>query len=344
MDDSKAAVRAGTGDALSAFLEDIETHAHAANTRRAYARDQAYFWRWAALAHGAAEHYPVDRALLLDFLRQHAQGLDTKLGVQLIAEGLRRQNGPYAVATLARMLDSLSDAHRRRDLRDPCRDGYVRHLVRLLRRREASQGGRRRKAAITAEILERMVATCPETTGGLRDAALLRVGLYGGGRRRSELAGLDVADLQPVDGGYLLRIRHTKTDPFGEGQHVPLLGRTAEAIDAWLDNACIPDGPLFRAVDKAGRVGGRLSDRSVHRIVTRRLRTAGFDPIHYGAHSLRSGFITESARAGVPLPEAMALSGHRAVEVALRYYRQGEALGGQAARLDAPPETASEIE
>lgn len=325
------------GPALMGFLAGPEEHAHAPNTRRAYGRDVAYFWRWAELSAGRAEHYPIEKALLLDFVRQHTEGLGADLQAKLEAEGWRRQAGPYAAATLTRILDALSYPHRCQDLPDPCRDRYVRHLLRLLRRRECSQGGRLRKAAITSDVLERMVATCGHSAQGARDAALLRVGLFGGGRRRSELVALDATDLLPIEGGYLLRIARSKTDQQGDGRHVPLLGTTAEAVTAWLAHAQITTGALFRSVDKAGRIGGRLSDRSVHRVVTRRLREAGLDPSRYSAHSLRSGFITQAAQLGIPLPEAMAMSGHRAVEVAMRYYREGELLAGRAARLDSLP-------
>jgi hypothetical protein len=57
--------------------------------------------------------------------------------------------------------------------------------------------------------------------------------------------------------------------------------------------------------------------------VQRRAELAGFDPQAFGGHSLRSGFITEGGRRGAALGDLMALSGHRAVAVAMRYYQAG---------------------
>ena len=59
----------------------------------------------------------------------------------------------------------------------------------------------------------------------------------------------------------------------------------------------------------------------------------------YGAHSLRSGFLTESGRRGIAQVDAMALSRHRSLAVAHGYYEAAFALRNPAARLrqTAPP-------
>lgn len=45
---------------------------------------------------------------------------------------------------------------------------------------------------------------------------------------------------------------------------------------------------------------------------------------NFGAHSLRSRFITEAGDQLVPLVEGMKLSGHKNVTTALKYYQTGE--------------------
>ncbi len=60
----------------------------------------------------------------------------------------------------------------------------------------------------------------------------------------------------------------------------------------------------------------------------------GLDPmLYYPPTGLRSGFLTEAARQGVPLPEAMAQSQHKSVQQAARYYNDAERRMGKAARL-----------
>ncbi len=60
---------------------------------------------------------------------------------------------------------------------------------------------------------------------------------------------------------------------------------------------------------------------------------AGLDPREFAAHGLRSGYLTEAARQGVALPEAMQQSQHRSVQQAASYYNEAERAQGRAARL-----------
>jgi len=48
---------------------------------------------------------------------------------------------------------------------------------------------------------------------------------------------------------------------------------------------------------------------------------------------LRAGYLTEAARRGVSLPEAMQQSQHRSVQQAASYYNETERRQGRAARL-----------
>jgi integrase len=301
-------------------------------TSRAYARDIAYFWAWAAVAERREKpNYPVPLSLLQAYALAHLQGLSEAVVTELHARGCPVTGAPLAVATVRRRLASLSVAHSVRGVSNPCRDPG---LKLLLRRAARVREPRRVQTALTGERLAALVATCGSDLRGLRDRALLRAGFSGGGRRRSELAALAMGDLVTIPGGYLARLTRHKTARFGEVLEFPLLGEAAAALDAWLAAAGLVEGPVFRAIDRHGRIAPRaLSGRSINRIVKARAQAAGEDPARYGAHSLRLGFITESARQGISLPEAMALSGHRSLRVALGYYRAGEVPRNRAARL-----------
>jgi integrase len=76
-----------------------------------------------------------------------------------------------------------------------------------------------------------------------------------------------------------------------------------------------------------------LTPQTINNIVKARCRAAGLDPKDFSAHGLRSGYLTEAARWGISLPEAMRQSQHRSVQQAARYYNDVEAASGQAARL-----------
>ena len=62
-----------------------------------------------------------------------------------------------------------------------------------------------------------------------------------------------------------------------------------------------------------------MSDRSVARLIQRYADKVGLDPA--GAHSLRSGFLTEAAKAGASLPKMQEVSRQKKVEVLLGYVR-----------------------
>ena len=309
-------------------------------TARAHAGDVAYFWAWAAAELGLAERYPASLAAVVQFVADHLEGLPEATEAVLrerAAQGLpggKARPGPHALATIRRRLGSLSKAHQLAGVANPCQRPELRELLARAGRRQArSASPPRRKRAATREVLEALLATCDDTLAGVRDRALLLFAFGSGGRRRSEVAAARVEDLAAVDGGYLFTLRRSKTDQAGQGLELPVLGRAARALAAWLAAAGLSEGPLFRPLSWHGRRGAGLSDRSVAEIVKARAALAGYDPREFGGHSLRSGFVTTAGRQGVSLGDAMALSGHRGAAVALRYHQAGAALSNPAARL-----------
>jgi len=80
------------------------------------------------------------------------------------------------------------------------------------------------------------------------------------------------------------------------------------------------------------RVGPALSPAAIGEIVQRRAGMAGLAG-DFGGHSLRSGFVTEAGRQGVPLPAIMQMTEHRAVASVIGYFQTGSAASNPAARL-----------
>ncbi|MBW1864104.1 MAG: site-specific integrase [Deltaproteobacteria bacterium] len=190
-----------------------------------------------------------------------------------------------------------------------------------------------KKAAITKDILTAMLETCNDTLKGVRDRAILLVDFTSGGRRRSEIAHLQVEDLSKIDGGYILHIRKSKTDQGGKGFDVPVLGSAAAALKEWLVKSGIRDGHIFRGIRNNGKLNDSLSGQSINQMVKKRIAMIGLDPDQYGAHSLRSGFITEAARSGATISDAMALSGHRNMVTAIGYFREAQLMDNPASTL-----------
>lgn len=91
---------------------------------------------------------------------------------------------------------------------------------------------------------------------------------------------------------------------------------------------------MFRKIDRWGNVSHRgLDPKSVNDIVKQRIAMAGQEPAEFSAYGLRSGYLTEAANHGIPLPEAMQQSLHRSVTQAASYYNNAEQKNGRAARL-----------
>lgn len=187
----------------------------------------------------------------------------------------------------------------------------------------SERGGRVRKATpavITA--IRAMVDTCdPGTPAGIRDRAVILLG-FSLMARRSELSGLDIADIGPDgDEGITVFIRKSKTDKEARGAEVAVLYGShpqtcpVRAVRAWLRvlaEAGITEGPLLRPVDRHGRIGGmplasgrkgeRLTGHSVSEIIRTAARRAGLpDPERYSGHSVRSGAPTSAYAAGAPV-------------------------------------------
>jgi len=76
-----------------------------------------------------------------------------------------------------------------------------------------------------------------------------------------------------------------------------------------------------------------LTPQSINLIVKRRCAAAGLDPKDFSAHGLRAGYLTEAARRGVSLPEAMQQSQHRSVQQPASYYNDAERSRGKTARF-----------
>jgi hypothetical protein len=127
-----------------------------------------------------------------------------------------------------------------------------------------------KKAPATAERIISMALAAGDDMKGLRDRALLLIGLAGA-FRRSELVALNIEDLEESALGFKVTIRHSKTDQEAAGQTIAIVrGSIAcpvAALKAWLAAAGITTGPIFRSVRRGGAVGERLPAQSVADIV-----------------------------------------------------------------------------
>jgi len=181
---------------------------------------------------------------------------------------------------------------------------------------------------LTAD-LQKLLAHVPDNLAGVRDRALLLVG-FAGAFRRSELAALDVEQLEFNSDGLVVLLDFSKTDPEGKGERVaiPFGSHHAtcpvRALKKWLADARFESGPLLRAVNRHGRVSVEgLRGNSIAAIVKRACRTAGYNAKEFAGHSLRAGLATQAAANGVPERLIMRQTRHCSVTTLRRYIRQG---------------------
>ena len=139
---------------------------------------------------------------------------------------------------------------------------------------------------------------------------------------------------------YRYTLTHSKTNQSGarRPQDIkPVVGQAARALTAWLEvleeQGIERRGRIFRRMLRGGFVAGPMTPHAVREIVRRRCELAGLHVDDFSAHSLRSGFLTEAGRRGVPLKAAMDMSGHSSVNTAMGYMRAGELASDPAARL-----------
>jgi integrase len=174
-----------------------------------------------------------------------------------------------------------------------------------------------------------MVDATDEGLIGLRDRALILLG-FAGAFRRAELVALDVTDLQFSRDGLTVTLRRSKTDQEGQGRKIGIpYGANPETcpvrtLQAWLEEAAIAEGPVFRSLSRHGKVRpGRLSSVDVARVVKKLANRAGLDPAKYAGHSLRAGHATSAAASGASERSIMNQTGHRSVQMVRRYIREG---------------------
>ncbi len=140
----------------------------------------------------------------------------------------------------------------------------------------------------------------------LRDVAIMEL-FYSSGLRLSELAALDIADVDP----YTESVR-----VFGKGrkERVCPVGLPAlEAIQKYRAAANVHTGPLF--INKARR---RMSVRSIWLVLKRYVRHTSI-PISVSPHKLRHSFATHLLDRGADLRSVQALLGHASLSTTQIY-------------------------
>ncbi len=307
--------------------------AKAANTRRAYRADWVAFGAWCVTKGVMA--MPASSDTVLAFLIDHA--------------------GKLKVSTLQRRLSAIREAHLYAGQPLDTSAAAFRDVWRGIRRTHAMPATK--KAPLLTPGLRRAIGTLPDTLPGRRDRALLLVG-FGAALRRSELAGLEVAQregaagwIQETPDGLAIHLGVTKTDQTGEGDVIGIpYGANVETCPvrtykAWLAASEITTGPAFRAIDRHGHMAtAAISDKAVATIVKRTVVAgeilrgaspgeADITARRFAGHSLRAGLATSAAANDAPGHTIQRQLRHKRFDTTQGYIRSGELFKKNAAGM-----------
>ena len=255
---------------------------------------------------------------------------------EAIARYLAHYAPTLSTNTLRHRLAALSRWHAEHGFHDPTRDPLIRQTMRGIR----AVHGRPEKRATPLQLdqLTAVVAALDQTLlaaqarghraaalRAARDRALLLLGFWRG-FRGDELVRLAIEHIAITAGHQMtMYLPHSKADRSNAGQTfvVPALSRLCpvHAVATWLELAALTQGPLFRAIDRWGRLAtDGLHPDSVIDLLRRILATGGIvDPATYSGHSLRRGLAGWANANGWDVKTLMDYVGWSDLNSALRY-------------------------
>jgi integrase len=104
------------------------------------------------------------------------------------------------------------------------------------------------------------------------------------------------------------------------------------ALEPWVRQAGIQDGPVFRRVDRQRNVSARrLDPDSTGKLLKRAAARAGMAVEGISGNSLRAGHVTQAARNGVRDWTIMIQTGHKSAAMVRRCIRRGQIFSENAA-------------
>jgi integrase/recombinase XerC len=139
-----------------------------------------------------------------------------------------------------------------------------------------------------------------------RDAAILEL-FYSTGMRLSELASLDVRDIDTIS--ECVRV-------IGKGRKerlCPIGAPALNAIQRYRQKAAVHEGPLFRS-----KLGTRITNQAIADVVDKYWKKSGL-PIQVTPHKLRHSFATHLLNNGADLRSVQTLLGHASLSTTQIY-------------------------
>lgn len=291
------------------------------NTRRVYQTSFSLFEQYCTAHH--LQSLPADPRSIISFIGHQKELLQASTGSLLSKQ------------TLTTRLAAIRYYHIQAGFPSPTEHPLVIRVMRGLSRNHHRQVQNYDQQPIMYDevaLLIQAIDQQPHPLLRLRDKAIIQLGLQGG-FRRSELANLKVQYLSFMRDKLKVRLPFSKSNQQGvkEWKNLPDSEPFAayNAVKDWLKESQITDGHLFRSISRDGKTlrpyqisdkvtsksslvrnSGFLNGDDIYRIIKQYCVKAGLPAQYYGAHSLRSGCVTQLHENNKDTLYIMARTGH----------------------------------
>jgi site-specific recombinase XerD len=263
--------------------------------------DQAKHYYTHCRAKSTLEGYASDLKQYQRFIRSNQlEGFENT--IETVAMYLVYLANRYKVNTVTRHVAALTYHFKAMEVNNPCDDIKIKRLLEGIKR-DKGINARQVKPLMTNDLLKIIYAMPEGQLKTSRDKALLLVG-FAGAFRRSELAALNINDIEFTEEGVRIILRKSKTDQFGEGKTKGIaygnnpISCPVLALKKWIEEADLKEGALFYSIDRHGNLQKRIKPQGISVVVKEHVERAGYDPDDYSGHSLRAGFATQASKNG----------------------------------------------
>lgn len=271
-----------------------------------------------------------------------------------IARYLADYAGKLAINTLKQRLAAIAQWHNDQGFPDPTKAPIVRKVLKGIQTLHPAMEKQAVPLLISeieqivhwldgAILLSRQRGDHATELRNTRDKALLLVGFWRG-FRGDELKRLQVEFVELVPGqGMQCFLPQSKGDRQMQGRtfRVPALAKLCPvtAYGNWIELADLRNGPVFRGIDRSGRISDAgLHPNSLVPLLRRLFTKAGLlEPEEFSSHSLRRGFAGWATANGWDLKTLMEYVGWRDVKSAMRYLDAGDPFANARFELPHPP-------
>jgi site-specific recombinase XerD len=305
---------------VSKIAQDYAKNSRSKNTMKSYSSDWKDFDFWCQSR--ALKSMPADPRTVACYLADRAS--------QSFIDYSGNQQHALKTSTLARRLSAISQAHQVASIDFNRRHPVIQETWKGIRNTHGtSQKG---KEPILIEDLRKMVDSIQVEAGGkerligFRDKALLLLG-FAGAFRRSELVSLQIEDLKLIRDGYIVKLKRSKTDQQGEGREVAIpYGSNpstcpVRALQDWINIGSLQHGPLFMPINRHGQKSTEAMTSHAVAVIIKKYASNKEMAAELSGHSLRAGFATTAAMAGVQEYAIMKQTGHKRSDTLKKYIR-----------------------